>query len=146
MSPSGSPPARRFPTRSTTIRILVASLAMIVFISGCAAQEEDPAEIDRRRVRERLEETFSGDHADCILDRLDTDVVDAMLTDPDLEVTEAPLWSWSSAVRGCVVGGKADEVEEPAGSTTTTSGGKKTEDTSGERSEDDAAGDDAPDA
>lgn len=101
---------RHEPRRSA--RLLAPLLLLAVLLGACSSDEEDPAAADRRRILERLEETFSGDQAACILDELDTEVIERLLETDDLAGHESELWIYSAAVRDCVIT-EVVEIEPP---------------------------------
>lgn len=89
----------RRPRRTAGVLLVFALLMM-----GCSEAEEDPTDASRRRMLERLEETFSGDQSACVLDRLPDEAFDDLLADTDLDADAEPLIAYSTAVRDCTIG------------------------------------------
>jgi len=84
--------------------------------AGCAADPPDPSEVRREQVQTRLEATFSGQQATCILESLDEATISALARARDLEAGSDELTTYSDAVALCVSGASTD----PTTTTTTT--------------------------
>lgn len=95
------------------IRIAAMVFVALLALAACSEEEpEDPAEAGKQRVRERLEQTFSDDQADCIVEELDDETIDRLLADDHLQDRDIELWTYSGAVRDCVIAEVA-EIEPP---------------------------------
>ncbi len=86
--------------------------AASLFAGGCADEPSDPVEARRERVQDRLEDTFSRQQAECILEQLDDDQLQVIDAAPTTPTDEAPadledptvLEAYSNAAVACVVG------------------------------------------
>jgi hypothetical protein len=89
---------RRRAAAAATVLLAVAALA-----GACSSEPEDPAEARRDRIEARLEDTFSRQQSDCILEQLDDAQLEALDLTTDLE-DPAALEAYSNAAVACVVG------------------------------------------
>lgn len=86
------------PARSIVVALLLT--AVPIGLVGCS-ETEDPLDANRRRLTERLGETFSGDRVSCIVGSLDDETIEVLLDDGDLGGADE-LDSYSDAVRDCL--------------------------------------------
>lgn len=99
--------------RMHRIRFAALALTALLALAACSEKEpEDPAEAAEQRMRERLEQTFSDDQADCIVGELDDETIDRLLADDHLRDRDVELWTYSGAVRDCVIA-EVVEIEPP---------------------------------
>src|SRR5690625_1973093 len=93
------------------VGVIVAFILIMTSLLACSSTEEDPAEQSRRRMTERLEETFSGDQASCVVGELDIETIDALLPDHDDDRDDdddRALEAYSQAIRTCMLDGDDD--------------------------------------
>lgn len=90
------------------------AIAVVVGLGACASEPSTPAEIRRARVEARLQDSFTGAQASCILDDLDPATIRALAGSTDLAASATASSQYSDAVVRCVTGAGG------AGGTTTT--------------------------
>jgi hypothetical protein len=89
-------------------------LALSALVAGCSSDPPDPAEVREQQVRDRLEATFSGQQASCILEALDEATIRALVRTTDLDADSDEFSRYSDAVTLCARGSST-----PAATTTT---------------------------
>ncbi len=80
----------------------VAVLAVPDLLTGCSEKEKTPAEQRRERVERRLLLSFTDEQVDCMLDRIDSQLMAALDRESGLPEGQT-LIDYTEAARECVV-------------------------------------------
>ena len=128
-------PRRRRGRRAASATVATALAVAVLALAGCGSDAPDPEAERLERIEHRLGSSFSDAQADCIVDHLDDEELDALDRGRDLPADGAALTAWTEAVTDCITDGRptstttstpgtpTSEPTDPGATTTTTAGG-----------------------